>query len=160
MKTPSRILEEKYIQIANIIFVKNKQNANNNKNALDFVCVLQYNKKRGGGLMSIAVELKKLRQKNNLSMSKVADALGIPKGTYATYEYGTREPNIGMINKIADFYKVSVDTLLGREIKDANTLIEEIEELPLEGQEIIADLIHKIHEVFQKAENRTRTEKK
>lgn len=103
--------------------------------------------------MAIATELKRLRQKHNLSMSKVADALEIPKGTYATYEYGTREPNIGMINKIADFYHVSVDSLLGREeVKDANMLIAEIEELPPEGQEIIANLIHMIHETFQKAE--------
>ena len=107
--------------------------------------------KKGGDFMTITTELKKLRTKNNLSMSKIADSLGIPKGTYATYEYGTREPNIEMINKIADFYGVSVDSLLGRDTKDANTLIEEIEELPPEGQVIIADLIHKIHEAFAKA---------
>ena len=108
--------------------------------------------------MAITTELKKLRAENKLSMSQIANSLGIPKGTYATYEYGTREPNIGMINKIADFYGVSVDSLLGRDtddantlVKDANALIEEIEELPPEGQVIIADLIHKIHEAFAKA---------
>lgn len=102
--------------------------------------------------MAITVELKKLREKYNLSMAKVADALEIPKGTYASYEYGTREPNIGTMNKIADFYGISVDSLLGREAKDSNTLIEEIEDLPPEGQALIIDFIHKIHDIFQKME--------
>lgn len=102
--------------------------------------------------MAIANELKKQREKHSLSMSKVADALEIPKSTYASYEYGAREPNVEMITKIADFYGISVDSLFGREAKDANTLIEEIEGLPPEGQELITEFIHKIHALFQKAE--------
>lgn len=50
-------------------------------------------------------------------MSKTADAIGIPKGTYASYEYGKREPNIEMISKISNHFGVTTDYLLGREIK-------------------------------------------
>ena len=59
--------------------------------------------------------LKQLREQRNLSQAKLAEQLKIPKGTYVTYEYGTREPNIEMINKLADFYNVTTDYLLGRD---------------------------------------------
>lgn len=61
--------------------------------------------------------LKMLREKSGKSMSKTADAIGIPKGTYASYEYGKREPNIEMISKISNHFGVTTDYLLGREIK-------------------------------------------
>ena len=58
--------------------------------------------------------LKELRESSKESMSKTADALGIPKGTYASYEYGKREPNIEMISKLAEHFNVSTDYILGR----------------------------------------------
>ncbi len=58
--------------------------------------------------------LKMLREKSGESMSKTAEAVGIPKGTYASYEYGKREPNIEMISKISQHFGVSTDYLLGK----------------------------------------------
>lgn len=59
--------------------------------------------------------LKALREASGESMSGAADALNIAKSTYASYEYGKREPNIEMLTKIANHYNVTVDYLLGRE---------------------------------------------
>lgn len=67
----------------------------------------------------LAETLKSLREKRALSQAKLAEKLQIPKGTYVTYEYGTREPNIEMINKLADFYGVTTDYLLGRNTDEA-----------------------------------------
>ena len=58
--------------------------------------------------------LKAVREDSGESMSKAAEAIGIPKGTYASYEYGKREPNIEMISKIAEHFGVTTDYLLGR----------------------------------------------
>ena len=58
--------------------------------------------------------LKALREDSGESMSKAAESIGIPKGTYASYEYGKREPNIEMISKIAEYFGVTTDYLLGR----------------------------------------------
>lgn len=58
--------------------------------------------------------LKALREDSGESMSKAAESIGIPKGTYASYEYGKREPNIEMISKIAEHFGVTTDYLLGR----------------------------------------------
>lgn len=55
--------------------------------------------------------LKQLREQHGLSQAKLAEQLQIRKGTYVTYEYGTREPNIETINKLADFYHVTTDYL-------------------------------------------------
>ena len=65
--------------------------------------------------------LKKLREQHKLSQAKVSELLKIPKSTYVTYEYGTREPNIEMIKKLADFYHVTTDYLLGRESSETDT---------------------------------------
>lgn len=58
--------------------------------------------------------IKLFRQKNNLSQQTVADYLGIKQTTYGRYELGTIEPGVQTIEKLADFYKVSTDALLGR----------------------------------------------
>lgn len=70
----------------------------------------------------LADVLKRLREQHALSQAKLSEQLQIPKGTYVTYEYGTREPNIEMINKLADFYGVTTDYLLGRETGEASAL--------------------------------------
>ncbi len=60
------------------------------------------------------LKLKELRKQKGLSQEEAANALGISMRAYQNYEYGQREPNIEMINKLADFYGVTTDYLLGR----------------------------------------------
>ena len=79
-----------------------------------FVCIISL----GGDTMN----LKELRNKKNLSQSQAADALGISLRAYQNYEYGQREPNIEMIFKLADFYGVTTDYLLGRDTGEPDTL--------------------------------------
>ncbi len=58
--------------------------------------------------------IKDLRIKQNLTTDAVAENIGVSVAAYRYYERGEREPNISTINKLADFYGVSVDYLLGR----------------------------------------------
>lgn len=62
--------------------------------------------------------IRELRVYNNLTMKQAAEALGLPYTTYVNYEKGTREPNSETLKKIADFYKVTVDYLLGHIIEN------------------------------------------
>lgn len=55
----------------------------------------------------------KLREEMKKTKKEVADALGMPHNTYSNYESNLREPNSAVLIKIADFYKVSIDYLLG-----------------------------------------------
>ena len=60
------------------------------------------------------MKLKELRKANGLLQSDIANALGISKATYSTYEIGTRTPPADMLCKLADYFNVTTDYLLGR----------------------------------------------
>lgn len=55
-----------------------------------------------------------LRKQKNLTIQNMADALGIAKSTYASYESGYRQPPIDALIKIADFFSLSLDRLVDR----------------------------------------------
>jgi len=58
--------------------------------------------------------LRRLRQEKNISQSALASYLGVTQQTVSAYESGDREPDLETLNKMADFFDVSVDYLLGR----------------------------------------------
>ena len=67
--------------------------------------------------------LKSLREEKKLRQSDLADFLEISQQAYQRYENGTSEPNGDGFVKLADFYHVSTDYLLGRTtVKAMNTL--------------------------------------
>jgi len=55
-----------------------------------------------------------LREERGLSQKKAADALGISQPLLSHYEKGIRECSLDFVVKVADFYDVSCDYLLGR----------------------------------------------
>ena len=59
--------------------------------------------------------LLELRKKSNKNQADVAKVLGISQPAYQNYENGRREAGYATIAKLADFYGVSTDYLLGRE---------------------------------------------
>lgn len=67
--------------------------------------------------------LKSLREEKNLRQADLADFLEISQQAYQRYENGTSEPNGDGFIKLADFYNVSTDYLLGRTpVREMNTL--------------------------------------
>ncbi len=58
--------------------------------------------------------LKALRINKYLTQKDVAKLVGVNQTTYGRYELGQIEPNIETIMKLADYYGVSIDYLLGR----------------------------------------------
>ncbi|MEB7427753.1 helix-turn-helix transcriptional regulator [Enterococcus faecalis] len=66
-------------------------------------------------MYSLADRLRILREEKEWTKTYVAKELELNNlGTYANWEYGTREPDSKMIIKIANLYDVSTDFLLGR----------------------------------------------
>lgn len=59
-------------------------------------------------------KFKQLREKLGRTMMQVAEDLKMPLATYQHYEDETREPDFDTLFKIADYYRVTIDYLLGR----------------------------------------------
>jgi repressor LexA len=64
---------------------------------------------------SLGERLKKAREKRRFSQLEVAKKLGISNGTLSGYERNYRDPDTEMLQKLADFYEVTTDYLLGRD---------------------------------------------
>lgn len=58
--------------------------------------------------------LKYLRSTEALTQRDLANKLGITSGAVGMYESGKRFPDNSILNKIADYFHVSTDYLLGR----------------------------------------------
>lgn len=58
--------------------------------------------------------LKHLRHEKGFSQLEMAGELGIPQSTYQQYEAGINEPKFSTLIRIADYFDVSVDYLIGR----------------------------------------------
>lgn len=113
--------------------------------------------------------LKKIREDHGLTKRELCEKTGISERAYLTYEFGEREPKISVIQKLADFYGVSTDYLLGRPTATPPTdpvdaLIsskdfDEIEEILLKKYlELPHDarmaVVQFMHEVTEEAEKR------
>lgn len=59
--------------------------------------------------------MKELRESRKLTKKQVADAICVTERAYITYEYGQRDVSTDTLQKLADFYGVTTDYLLGRE---------------------------------------------
>ena len=66
--------------------------------------------------------LRELRKSKGYTGQQVADELGISYKVYQTYESGARNAGLPVVEKLADFYGVSTDYLLGREPKEQGTI--------------------------------------
>jgi len=58
--------------------------------------------------------LKKVRKAKGVTQKAMAEYLGITEQAYQKYEYALREPNHETTIRLADFFDVSIDYLLGR----------------------------------------------
>ena len=57
-----------------------------------------------------------IREQRNLSQKSVADYLGITSQAYGYYERGERNPGTENLRKLANYFDVTVDFLLGRDV--------------------------------------------
>lgn len=55
-----------------------------------------------------------LRVDHDLTQQQVADILGCQREVYRRYEKGTRTIPVEFLIKLADYYKVSIDYIVGR----------------------------------------------
>ena len=78
-----------------------------------------------------AKRLTNLREKKNLYQKDIAEIFNIEQATVSNWEKGKRIPDSDMLIKLANFFEVSVDYLLGNDapITDNEKELKEIEML-------------------------------
>lgn len=68
--------------------------------------------------VSISENIRGFRKQRLLTQEQLAEVLGVTPGAVHKWETGMSVPELGMIIELADFFDVSVDALLGYEMKD------------------------------------------
>lgn len=63
--------------------------------------------------------LKQERTERNITQEQLAKAIGISQQAISYYENDKNEPTIGICERIADYYGITLDELIGRD-KDSN----------------------------------------
>lgn len=64
--------------------------------------------------MMIGERIKSLREERKITQQELARYLGVSQKTISNYENGERSPDPDTLRKIADYFDVTVDYLLGR----------------------------------------------
>lgn len=90
---------------------------------------------------TLGKRLKYLRSLRKKQQKEVAIDLGVSKTGYSSYENDIRMPGVPMLIKIADYYNVSIDFLLGR---DNRTYIDKSE---------IQQYLAELHDTLKKLDN-------
>lgn len=70
----------------------------------------------------ISEQLTAIRKQRKFTMKDVSEAIGVSLSAYQKYENGTRDVSTETLTKLADFYGVTTDYLLGRETGEPETL--------------------------------------
>lgn len=60
------------------------------------------------------MRLKEIRKQRNFNQKVIADYLNCSQAVYSRYESGEREPALDVLIRLADFYGVTLDELVGR----------------------------------------------
>jgi transcriptional regulator with XRE-family HTH domain len=65
-------------------------------------------------MTKLGMRIKELRKENSITQKELAKILNIQNTTLSQYENDINEPNDNIKIKIADYFNVSIDYLLGR----------------------------------------------
>ena len=67
------------------------------------------------------MRVREIRENSEKTQTEVAKYLGVTRQAYNNYELGNRQLNPDMLDKLADYFNVTTDYLLGREDKTTLT---------------------------------------
>lgn len=95
--------------------------------------------------MTFGERLKQLRGKR--TQEEVATGIGISRPRYSHFENNRNEPDLDLIQKIADYYKVTTDYLLGR--SEDTRLTQEQDDIASEMAKKLEILINQLEGVDQ-----------
>ena len=83
--------------------------------------------------------LKELRQQKGCKHKEMSEALGVSISQLSDYENGRKKLGMAMAIKLADFYNVTLDYIMGREVKQTIDNRSDIEKLAAENNFSVDD---------------------
>lgn len=86
--------------------------------------------------------LKELRMEKGLTLDDVQRQTGIKCGTYNNYENGTTEPKLETWQKLANFFEVPVEYLMGWTDDSATITINDLNPAEEDAYERITDMLN------------------
>lgn len=119
----------------------------------DFFIFFAYSKVNEVIILSkLGFTIRKLRDTYGLTQLQLGEKIGVAESTISLYESGKREPDISTLELIANFFKVTIDYLLGRtdDIRPITTstipsedlkTLENLKELSKEDRELVETII-------------------
>ena len=89
---------------------------------------------------------KKVRESRKITQAEFAKIMNVAPSTVGLWEQGRREPNYESLNKMADYYGVTTDYLLGREDssklpKEESQLLRSFNSLTKEGKAALLTIL-------------------
>lgn len=116
--------------------------------------------------MNVGQNIKRLREDRGIKQNEIADLIGMHRSNYSKIESGQREISIAAIDKIANYFNMTIDELvhLGNDIpkevsledKTAVEQVKLIQELDQEEKNMVFKMVEtfltkkKFKEFFQK----------
>lgn len=82
----------------------------------------RFNNRRVVGIVEFKDRLVQLRKSTNLLQTDMAKKIGVARATYGAYEQGTRQPDFETLQRIAQFFEVSTDFLLGNSVEGKQSI--------------------------------------
>lgn len=83
--------------------------------------------------------IRALRKEAGLTMKQLGAIMGVSESTISLYETGKNEPDISMLKRMAEYFGVSIDTLLG--CNSFANAQEAKKQLPAQGEELDESLV-------------------
>ncbi|MBG9612476.1 MULTISPECIES: helix-turn-helix domain-containing protein [Bacillus] len=112
--------------------------------------------------MELKERIRFLRTERNLKQDELGKAIGVNAASVSKFETGLKSPSRETLQRMADFFNVSADYLLGRSDnrqlnqilnKKYNILKTRLDQLPQEHQEIVLQNMLTMMESFEKISN-------
>jgi len=97
------------------------------------------------------LKIAELRAERKMTQQQLAEVVGVKNYTIANWEQGRTEPGIGDLIALADYFKCSIDYIVGREDDFGNFFVENLSpsergllnifsRLPYEKKKILSEI--------------------
>ncbi|MCL2036431.1 MAG: helix-turn-helix domain-containing protein [Oscillospiraceae bacterium] len=97
--------------------------------------------------------LKQLRTDKSINQIQLAQEMGVNQGTVGKWETGTRKPDAKTLEKLADYFAVTVDYLLGRDGDNPEIILlaRKLEPLPESDRDFLLDNFNNTIDAYLKS---------